>query len=523
MKKIYYFLLAITLFAAMSCSKSSKKGTDTGTSTNPTGPSKTGSTLDLIKDSVYLYTKEENLWYDQMPTYEKFQPRSFADAEDAKALTKEVDALSQYPINPATGKAYEYYADDPGEAKYSFIDDGSVSGELGGTNGDFGFEFQWDDVNDIRVIYVYPGSPADIKGIKRGDRITSVNGRTNISYDQGQYGDGSSNNVNFVVAAIENSNTVSLVLTAPSGTLTINNMAVANYTINPVLLTKIITADNGAKVGYLVFNVFTDLSNAQSKLDAAFSTFTAAGITDLIVDLRYNGGGAVETAEYLDNLIAPPSVSGSNMYTAYYNSQLQKDIYPLLASQYDIPSGYFKPTYPLNHVNFSKKGSLNINRVFFIMTGSTASASELTINNLRPHMDVEFIGNTSYGKPVGFFAIDINKYQLYTPEFATENSANVGGYYNGFTPGDPSYHGAYSYDDETTDFGDPNENLLSIALGYINTGKYPAPSSLSVQSLAKTHTFSINDQRAAALMVNKHKFKGMVLKSKLQLKSLPKK
>ena len=89
-----------------------------------------------------------------------------------------------------------------------------------------------------------------------------------------------------------------------------------------------------------------------------------------------------------------------------------------------------------NATNFVKKGTLNIGRVFFIMTGQTASASELTINNLRPEMDVQFVGETSYGKPVGFFDIDINKYQMFTPEFSVQNSANQGGYYSGFTPGE---------------------------------------------------------------------------------------
>ena len=517
MRKIYYVSLLLLVIIS-SCSKSKND-----TSPILTGPSKNGTALDLIKDSVYLYTKEESLWYDQIPTYAKFQPRSFTDPEDFTALQKEMDALSQYPINPASGKPYELSNDHPGEAKYSFIDDGSVSNELNGTNGDFGFNIQWDDPNnlsDLRVIYVYPNSPADKAGIKRGDKITNINGRTSLSYDASGYGSGTSVNLNFVAAALDNSNTISIILTQHDGTtLTVTDMAIANYTINPVLKETVLNQGNGKKIGYLVFNVFTAVDNAGPQLDAAFADFASKGITDLVVDLRYNGGGDVATAEYLDNLIVPSSASGTNMYTATYNSQLQKGIYPLLATQYNIPTGYFTPTYPLNHPNFSKKGNLDINRVFFIITSSTASAAELTINNLRPHMTVKYIGTTSYGKPVGFFEIPIGKYGLYTPEFATVNSAGQGGYYDGFTPGTTTYPGILADDDETTDFGDPKEGLLSLAINYVNTGSFTTSSSQSVNSFALgKRSFSADEKRSMLLKMKKNKFMGMVFRDKLKLK-----
>ena len=500
MRKIYVVLTLLIAMAVSSCKKS-----DNGTLT---GPSKKGTMLDLIKDSVYLYTKEANLWYDQMPTYTTFKPRNFNNAEDATALTNELNALAKYPINPNTGNPYE--ATDDGGAKYSFIDDGAVSGELNGTKGDFGFGIQWYDIDDLRVIYVYPGSPAAREGIKRGDKIININGRTNLSYDGPKYGDESSNNLNFVINAYSNSKAINMILDRHDGsTLTINNLATGNYTVNPVLKDTVYNLGAGKKVGYMVFNTFTSVENAGPQLDAAFNKFS--GITDLIVDLRYNGGGYVETAEYLDNLIVPPSNSGKLMYTYYYNKQLQNDIHPLLSTQFDIKPGDFKPEN--NQVPFAKKGSLNLTRVFFIMTGNTASASELTINNLRPHMAVQFIGSQSYGKPVGFFAININKYQLYTPEFSTENSANQGGYYDGFMPGQlPDYPGVKASDDETTDFGDVKEGLLSRALGYIQTGSYISSSTQQVQSLASgRRSFSINDQRTASLKITRNKFVGMIV------------
>ncbi|HEY0244406.1 MAG TPA: hypothetical protein VGC01_02490, partial [Mucilaginibacter sp.] len=144
MKKIFYLVIIISAGILSSCKKSSS-------SNNGSGPPKTGSTLDLIKDSVYLYAKEDYYWNDALPAYTAFNPRSFTGADDLTALTNEVNAISQYKINPATNQPYEYYSPDPGEAKYSFIDNGQVSTELNGINGDFGFAPLYNDVNDLRV------------------------------------------------------------------------------------------------------------------------------------------------------------------------------------------------------------------------------------------------------------------------------------------------------------------------------------------------------------------------------------
>ncbi|MDO3628892.1 S41 family peptidase [Mucilaginibacter sp. BT774] len=511
MKRFFYLTFALGVLFFTAC-KSNKKSNP-----SPVGPDAPGTTLDKIKDSVFLYAKEDYLWYNSLPTYATFNPRSFTGADDITALTNEVNAISQYAINPATSQPYEYYSDGPGEAKYSFIDDGTVSGELNGVHGDFGFAPFYNLVNDLRVKYVYPGSPADLAGIKRGYQITSINGNSSVSYDGPGYGN--STNLNFVINAYSNSNTISMTLKKPDGTtLTVANMNVSTYTVNPVLKDTVFDQGNGHKVGYIVFNSFTSGANADPKLDPVFADFAAQGVTDLVVDLRYNGGGYVSTAEHIDNLIVPSSKSGTLMYNTYYNDILTNGKEVLLKNQWrkdqttgqDYNYGQFSYSVADNAVNFTKAGSLNVNRVFFIITGSTASASELTINNLRPVMDVQFIGETSYGKPVGFFDIDINKYQMYVPEFYTQNSAGQGGYYGGFTPGTSTYPGVADYDDVTKDFGDPTEGLLAHVLNYVKTGTY-AVKTQAIQSVqAKYGTFSMAVQTAAAHKMDQHKFTGMI-------------
>src|SRR5476651_560578 len=131
MKKLLYFILILSAGVFSACKKEKKNPT-------PTGPTSTGTTLQLIQDSVYLYAKEEYLWNSALPSYSAFSPRSFTGTNDMATLTAELDKLSQYAINPATNLPYEYYAPSPGEAKYSFIDDGTETAALNGVKGDFG-------------------------------------------------------------------------------------------------------------------------------------------------------------------------------------------------------------------------------------------------------------------------------------------------------------------------------------------------------------------------------------------------
>ncbi|MGY4536298.1 carboxyl-terminal processing protease [Mucilaginibacter sp. UYNi724] len=514
MKKLFYLILLSSAIVITSCKKDKKitPGADNGTD----APSKTGSTLDLSKDSVFLYAQQVYYWNTSLPTYANFKPRAFSGANDLDALQTEIDAMTQYSKNPATGLAYEYYTPAPGYAKYSFIDDGSVSGELNGIKGDFGFAPVWIGDDDIRVKYVYPGSPADVAGLKRGYQITAINGRVGdaLKYDGGT-------NVNFLINAYSNSSNITLTLKKPDQTTVNVTMSTATYTVNPVLTSTVVDAGGGKKIGYIVFNSFTSDENARPKLNAAFATFASAGVTDLVVDLRYNGGGYVSTAEYLSNLIAPATKTSGTMFSYYFNQTMVDHKATLLANQKRKDTdgsiySYFDFSYTVadNTVPFSKSGvptSLNLSHVFFIVTGSTASASELAINNLLPITDlkVNLIGTTSYGKPVGFFDIDINKYEMYIPQFETKNSAGKGGYYAGMTPGSADYPGKLAPDDVTKDFGDPTEKLFALAIKNVQTGAYPN-STQAVQSFGTLKTFSIDQSREVGIKTEGKVFRGMI-------------
>lgn len=494
--KISLFIMGTFLFVT-SCKKDPK------VDPVPIGPPTTGTREELTKDSIFLYAKDTYYWNDALPTYDVFKPRTFADFQ------AELNAIKKYKIDPATGKPID---------KYSFLDDGSLSSELGGVSGDYGFSanFNNGDRNDLRIRYVYQNSPAGVEKVKRGQQIIKINGNSSINGD----------NVDFLNNAIFGNNpSIAMTLRNLDGTTMDVNITRGSYSINPVLFSKVFTVGS-KKVGYFVFNSFT--TNSSDKLDEVFSTFSSAGISEVIVDLRYNGGGSVSTAEVMTNLISPAAVNGQVMYTTYWTKTMQDGLATILKNQKFYANGrdgvrrlysYFdydyKPTADAgNQEVFAKRGSANISRAYFIVTASTASASELVINNLKPVMEVKLIGRKTYGKPVGFFAITIDKLDLYIPQFETKNSLNQGGYYDGM-PVDKD-----DFDDIGKDFGDPTERLLANALSFSEKGTFlavkPGADRISsISPLVKQDVEGINNQ------LNKHDFKGLVetpAKLKLKLK-----
>jgi len=511
------------LMATTACKKSSTTPDEPVTPPVVTTPS--GTREELTKDSIFLYGKELYYWNTSLPTYEVFNPRSFSSNE------AELYAMTQYSNDPSTGKPYEYVSSSA-EPKYSFFDytaattgkTGALKADVNGSANDYGFSVNYSTADDLRVKYVYPSSPAALQGLTRGCRITSINGRTNLTY--------STSNVSFLNGAIFGTNpSVSLVFTDLNNNTKTVVVSSASYTVNPILYTHVYTV-GAKKVGYIVFNSFTN--NATAGLNSAFANFATQGVSELIVDLRYNGGGYVSTATQILNLAAPIAQNGNIMFTSYYNSYLQNITtaqrkasilahQPLLDDAGKLQTfttgvnGKYATYADLNYSatsadnieRFAKSGNLALSRVYFIVTGATASASELTINSLKPVMDVKLIGKTTYGKPVGFFPIRIDKLDMYIPEFETKNQAGNGGYYSGLTVDKDAY------EDFKKDFGDETETYLYYALAYANTGAFPltAPktASLKTNTLPLSSTLSTEEIKSVDAHLDPNGFKGMIM------------
>lgn len=487
-KKALIGLLMVASVLATSCKKNSPAEEDQATMPEKNDLQTPTTNRDfLTRDSIFLYAKQTYFWNIGMPAYDDFNPRRYSNNDQVLAALKAL---------PSTG----------GKDKYSFIDDGTVATQLGGVSGDYGFSANYDSGSVLRVKYVYPNSPAALAGLKRGDIISMINGRTTQRDSQADI-----DNIN---DGIFGSNpTIALSVTKADQSIQSLVVARGAYNINPILFSNTYSVGN-KKVGYLVYNSFT--TNSVPLLDAAFSKFSTDGVTELIVDLRYNGGGSVATSEAFTNLIAPSAQNGKVMYTTYWTKTMQDNQATILQNQkfYDTNSSGVKTLFSMFDYNykpiaaagnqefFKKRGAVNgLTRVYFLVTGSTASASELLINNLKPVMDVKLIGRKTYGKPVGFFAIHINKSDLYIPQFQTKNSADFGDYFNGM-PVDRDLA-----DDLTRDFGDRAESFLAQALSYAENGRFTA--FVKENSISSTSGISRVQLDQANEKLD-HEFKGMI-------------
>jgi len=245
-----------------------------------------------------------------------------------------------------------------------------------------------------------------------------------------------------------------------------------------VLKTSLITSQ-GKQIAYIAMGSFPSLANSKTALDNAFTTFSAAKPKYIVIDIRSNGGGYVETAEYVANLIASTALNGKVMYTEEYSPLLQNGKATLLKNQvyYDdegktiLYNGRMATMADVDFTSsgnthlFSKKGSMeSIAEIYFIVSSHTASASELLISTLKPYFKVYLIGEQTYGKPVGFFPVNIDTYSVYIPSFILKNSQGWSDYYNGITPDIP----VTMIDNPI--LGAPEEACLKAAIMAINSG-----------------------------------------------------
>jgi len=528
--------LVLFLLFASACKKD-KKSDDDDVKTPVDNAPATGSRDELNRDSVFLYARQVYLWWTDIPGYSVFAPRNYS------SLDAELFALTRYAVNPATSRPYEFLANsrgvDTGTPKYSYVTNAGTQSPVGvmperkssvdldGNGDDFGFKpgLYW--LNEAKTVYglyiqaVNENSPAEEAGHKRGDLITKINGRTiGSNYDA---------EIDFINDVIFGSQNIKIEGTHTDGTSFNTTLTASYYATSPIYKDVILTADS-KKIGYLAYARFSSPANSNAELDEVFSRFAAQGVTDLIIDLRYNGGGYVTTAEHLINLIAPSSLNGQVMYVEHFNKLMQQDKATILQKQPLLDANgqlryqngklltYADVNYSVsaNTNNFTKAGSLNgVKNVVFIVTSGTASASELVINSLKPYLTVKIVGATSYGKPVGFAPIRIGQYDVYYSMFESKNKNGEGGYYSGMTPDTGT--STADDDDPKYDFGDVRERSMAAAYNYLTRGTFVSSVSTNKISAAadvRTKVVSVNGKS-----LDDKEFKGMIeTPSRLKLK-----
>lgn len=311
------------------------------------------------------------------------------------------------------------------------------------------------------VTYVLPNTSAEENGIKRGDIFTSIDG---VDMDQNNYQDLLAKNSYEIDINYLNGNTIT-----PTGNSV--TLSKKEYSTNPVYLTKVLEV-GGSKIGYLMYNSFT--ATYDSELNSAFAEFKAAGVTDLVLDLRYNGGGSVATAVGLAGMITG-QFKGEIFLKEQWNEKYQ--------TAWD-PESYlyrFSDNIILNRGTSNQTSellnSLNLNRIYVLTTDRSASASELVINGLEPYIDVVQVGDVTTGKfqasvtlfdsPAMTNTTNINKNHTYAIQplvFKSANSEGKSDYVDGLTPDLEVLEDLANLGT----LGDPQEPLLKAALDHIS-------------------------------------------------------
>src|SRR5690606_11786628 len=251
---------------------------------------------------------------------------------------------------------------------------------------------------------VQAGTPAAAAGLRRGDEIVGVGGLSLAEIEEQDVWD-------LVWGANEPGVQFTIDVLSQDGSMQTSTLTRDWITLQTVLEASTFT--HGERpVGYLHFTSF--LGPSEGELEEAFRGFKAAGVRELVVDLRYNGGGLVSVARYLMNLLAAATAPGAVAYTVTYNENLV-----------DLDSASMLQ---------SKSESVALDHVVFLVTGSTASASELVINAVRAHVPVSIVGSNTAGKHVGSNLFKFCHSIAAPITFELRNAQGVGGYFDGLPP-----------------------------------------------------------------------------------------
>jgi carboxyl-terminal processing protease len=322
--------------------------------------------------------------------------------------------------------------------RFSWIQDNyqELLDALKGVSKEAGYEFvlyresESGDNVIAQILYVKEGSPAAAVGLLRGDIISHINGQQ-ITVQ----------NYKSLLAEIKENHTIkykSLDLAnetfGEEKTATLNPI---QYSENPNYLSKIIEV-NGRKIGYHIYNLFAGGPNSESsvyddQVDQIFADFKNAGITDLVLDLRFNSGGSESSANNLASLIG----KGVNSSKIFAKREYNEGVEQAIIKDPDLGEDFLTSEFSTETANVGAQ--LTGSRVYILTSSRTASASELVINALKPYMEVIIIGDTTYGKNVGSISLyeendPKNSWGMQPIVVKIYNSLGQSDYSEGFVP-----------------------------------------------------------------------------------------
>ncbi|MCC7705000.1 PDZ domain-containing protein [Janthinobacterium sp. GW460P] len=413
------------------------------------GIDKQGSLLDEQK-WVRSWIDETYLWYREVPT--TYLPQSFATAKAYFDVLKTT-------ATTASGKPKDQFHFTYTTAEW----EASLNGvELG-----YGMLLALTRSTPPRkavISIVEPGSPADLAGLRRGDELQTVDGTDFVNASDAA-------SVKTINAGLfPQAQGMHTLAFSRNGSPLSANLQAVDVSTSAVQNERIIDTPTG-KVGYLTFNTHNNV--AERQLVETMGRFQAAGISDLVLDVRYNGGGYLDVASELAYMIAGPQVTtGKTFEQVLVNDKTR----PEAPVPFHTQSQGFAGPNPL------PKGtplpSLGLKRVTLLTTGNTCSASEAIINGLRGvDVQVNLIGGTTCGKPYGFYPAPNCGTTYFAVQFQGVNAKGFGDFADGMAPT------CDVTDDYQHALGDPAEGMLAAALRYRSSGSCaPAAGALRLLS-----------------------------------------
>jgi C-terminal processing protease CtpA/Prc len=392
---------------------------------------------ELARDYLYTAMNQYYLWYKLMPVVVK------TDYKDPYTL---LDAMRYKTLDRwSFVQTYDEYT---AQSQGSFVGHGISLG--------------LDLTNQVRIAQIYNNSPLYVMGVRRGWIVKKLNGTdlapVFIAKDAATY--------NQLIGTSTAGVTNTFLFQTPEGKDSTIVSTKAAFTLNTVILADTLHLKTGI-AGHLVFDEFIPPSNAE--LQTAFAYFSLNNINNLIVDLRYNGGGDLSVLQNMASYVAGAAKYNTTFLTLTYNDK----------------NTQFNVSYPFKQVNYP----LTISKLVVITTRGTASASEDFINGLKPGLEVTTIGDTTNGKPVGMNGFLYKTAYVFFPiTFNVVNSAGQGDFFKGFAPA------KFVLDDITHDWNSRNEACLKEAIYYLENGAVSAKS-LYLNQPSRTVVFPENPSK----------------------------
>lgn len=413
MRKLFALILSASLTA---CGGGGGDGGSSFIQDNTDECSATGQKTFVLENTLFWY-----LWNDNLPT--NVDVDNFSTPQDL------LQFLTGFSPDDGSGQPVD---------RFSFITSAAADTAFFGEGQFEGYGFSYRFEGDVPTLTrVFAGSPAELGGLARGQQIIELNGRTIAAIEAAEG-----------IGAVLADSPVTFRMRETDGTEFETTIERDVVTIDPVPQFRIIPVDGTPGIGYLELSTF--ISTAEPEFETAFSEFRTAGVTDVIIDMRYNGGGLVSTAELLGDYLGGAVAQGLIFSETRFNEDR--------SDNNDFESFELRA------------GSLNLSRLVVIASQATASASELVINGLDPHVEVAIVGDDTFGKPVGQIGLDFCEQRLRLTAFQSFNSAGFGDYFDGLQAD------CQAPDDLSVAVGAADDPNLVTSLEYLSTGACPAAS-----------------------------------------------